>query len=255
MQREALRVRARKTKHVRLTATPPEAGEASEPRASWLGFRLPLEMLIAPARAFADVTPHPKWLAAYALIVASGLAGLAMSTPAVTHLVAVTKPPDGFLGKPAAEIAEYTKAALENMALEQFLLPLYWIGLTATVLTTIARFKGKDTSFRVYVALAANCLVPTVFGNLLGGVAVAAHPAASYHDLRSIEIALPDNLALLADPTNAREIFFLAAFDVFALWSTILLAFGFAATTPVKFETALGVSFALLLVLAVFPAW
>ncbi len=228
--------------------------DSSDARPSWLGFRLPLEIVIAPTRAFVALKVGPEWLTAYALIVASGLAGLALSAGALAHIVAVIPPPVGVAGGTPAQIVTAAKAVQEAAALQQLLTPLFAIGLTATVLTTISRFKGQDTSFRVFVALAANCLVPTIFGNLLGGAATAIHPASSYHDLRSLVVALPDNLALLADPHNPREIEFLGAFDIFTLWSTILLAYGFAATTPVKFITALGVSFTLLLVLATFSS-
>lgn len=235
---------------MRLSPTP----DSTDARASWLGFRLPLDIVVAPARAFAGVAATHEWLTAYALIVASGLAGLAFGSGALAHLVSVIPPPNGAAGLPAPQVADAVTATLEGTALQQLLTPLFWIGLTATVLTSIARFKGQDTSFRVYVALAANCLVPTIFGNLLSGAGVAFHPAASYHDLRAVEVAFPDSLALFADPQNTKEIAFLGQFDVFTLWSTFLLAYGFAATTPVKFNTALGTAFTLLLVLAAFSS-
>jgi hypothetical protein len=81
---------------------------------------------------------------------------------------------------------------------------------------------------------------------------VAIHPPASFADFRAIYTALPDNLAVFAAPNNPRETDFLGRFDVFTLWSTILLAFGFAASAPVKFVTALSVAFAITFALALF---
>jgi hypothetical protein len=233
---------------VKLSPSP----ETHEARSPWLGIRLPLDVVIAPARAFPEIAASREWLTAYALIVASGLAAVAWSAPALRHLAGVVHPPFGAAGRPAAEIVEAGNALIADAALQQLLTPLFAIGLTAMVLTTIARFKGQATPFRVYLALATNCLVPTIFGNLVTGAAVALHPAASYHDLRAFNVAAPDNLALFASSTNPKEVGFLGSFDIFTLWSTILLAFGFAATTPVKVSTALAVSFSITLALATY---
>jgi hypothetical protein len=129
---------------------------------------------------------------------------------------------------------------------------LFAIGLTSTVLFVVSRLKASTVPFNVYVALAANCLVPTAIGSLLAGIATAAHPAASFHDFRGFITALPDNLALFADPAHANEALFLGEFDVFTLWSAILLAYGFAAVTPVKLTTALALAFALTLASSIF---
>ncbi len=216
------------------------------------GLRLPIETLIAPARAFAEIPATPEWLLAYAILVVCGGISLALTLPAVSHVVLASPALLDDVGKPAAKIAEDMRSFVSVNVAEQVFSPLFSIGLTATVLTIIARYKGKDTSYRVYLSLAANCLMPTAIGAIVGGIAVAIHPPASFADFRAVDVALPDNLAIFSAGNNPRETAFLAHFDVFTIWSTILLGFGFAATTPVKFGTAISVAFAIALVLAIF---
>jgi hypothetical protein len=225
---------------VRVSPTPESPGA----HAPWRGLRLPLDILIAPARAFAEIQLYPEWIFAYAIVVASGGIAFALILPAFSHVFLASPSLFDDVGKPASQImADLQGFVYLNMA-EQVLSPLFAIGVTATVLTSIARFKGKDTSFRVSVSLAANCLVPTAIGMLLSAAAVAIHPA--------VYVALPDNLAVFAAANNPRETDFLQHFDIFTLWSTILLAFGFAATAPVKFVTALSVAFGITFALALF---
>jgi hypothetical protein len=233
---------------VRVSPTPESPGAQAPLR----GLRLSLDILIAPARAFAEIPANPEWLLAYAIVVASGGIALALTLAAISHVVMVSPGLLDDVGKPAATIMADLQGFIYINIAEQVLSPMFTIGLTATVLTAIARYKGKDTSFRVYLSLAANCLIPTAIGILLSAAAVAIHPPASFADFRTLNIALPDNLAVFSAADNPRETAFLAHFDVFTLWSTILLAFGFTATTPVKFVTALLVTFGITLALAIF---
>jgi hypothetical protein len=225
--------------------------EAPGERAPWLGPRLPFEMLTAPAQAFRHIVAHPEWLSAYALVLAAGLIELVLIAPASGHLKAILPPPDGMAGTSPAEIKSQLSVFFADQAIDQAVAPLFAIGLSATVMTTVARFKGTPTPFNVFVALAANCLIPTALGSLLSGGVAALRPAASYHDFRALAIALPDNLAVFANPAHTSESLFLAGFDPFTLWAAILLAYGFAAVVPVKFVTALALSFALTFVFSV----
>ncbi|MBD5635506.1 MAG: YIP1 family protein [Candidatus Eremiobacteraeota bacterium] len=235
---------------MRLSPTPETPGA----RAPWLGLRLPFEMLTAPRRAFADIVARPEWLSAYAVLLVSGLVYLSLIAPASIHLETVLPPPDGFSGKTALDLKSEIGLFLTNEAFAQAISPLFAMALTATVLGAVARFKGVALPFTAYFSLAANCLVPTALGSLLSGTITALHPAASYHDYRALVTAVPLNLAVFADPARTNEALFLGGFDLFALWSAVLLAYGFAAMVPVKFGTALGISFGLTFAFAVIPA-
>ncbi len=215
------------------------------PRAPWLGLRLPVEILISPKRAFADILVRPEWITAYGVLLVGALLYFAMTGPAYIHLHCSPTTDGAPVAKtPAdvkAELNQFVTASAVNVAI----LFLVEIGLTAMVLTSVSRFKGATTSYGAFASLAANCLVPSAIGNFLSGAAAALRPAASYTDCKALVTALPDNLAIFANPAHTNEVLFLAGPDVFTIWSSILLAYGFAALAPVKFATALAVSFAL----------
>jgi hypothetical protein len=207
--------------------------------------RLPVEILISPKRAFADIVVRPEWVTAYGVLLVGALLQFALIGPGALHLHCVPMPdgtpvpktPDAF----RTELNQYVTDGAVNVAI----FSLVEIGLTAMVLTSVSRFKGATTSYGAFASLAANCLVPSAIGNVLSGAAAALRPATSFTDCKALVTALPDNLAIFANPAHTSEVLFLAGPDVFTIWSAILLAYGFAALAPVKFVTALAVSFAL----------
>ena len=127
--------------------------------------------------------------------------------------------------------------------------PVAWL-ITALVLTTFARIRGTATSFSVQFSLAANAGIPAALGSVLQGLAVRLHDPSSYHTIAQLALALPLNLAVLAPHGTDREIAFLSTFDVFTVWSLILIGYGFAALARVRLVTALSLSFAVALGLA-----
>ncbi len=219
-----------------VTAAPPQRF------AAW---SIPRDIIIAPARAYASLLAQPAWLPAYAIILICALISIALIAPAFIHLIVTVYPDAGAAHTPAAR-AEANRSLLVQVALQQsVIVPLVTIGLTATTLTVVARLKGKPTTYAAYFALMANCLVPTAIGTLVSALGVRLHDPASFHDWRAVAVAVPDNLALFANAKNEREVLFLGQFDVFNLWSYLLLAYGIVALTPVRLTTALALAFGL----------
>ncbi|GAC1620367.1 MAG: hypothetical protein NVS4B5_12160 [Vulcanimicrobiaceae bacterium] len=216
------------------------------------GLSLTRDIFIKPARAFAKIRETHEWIVALGIIAALSTLSAILIGPALLHLAAVTPPPPGQSQphSPAA-IAAAQKGLLGEYALRQIMTPILTVLLTASALTTVARFKAKTTSYITYVALAANCLLPAVLGDFLSGLAIRAHDPTGYANLHSLVVALPTNLAVFSNAHNDAEVSFLSRFDLFSVWSSLLLAFGFAALTPVKVATALAVAFGLELVFAI----
>jgi len=216
----------------------PESEVERPPRA---GLALPLDIVIAPERAFARIEKRPEWLAAYAVYVVLGLTTVAMLGPVLVRIGALFSAVD----PTAALQAPTARETLIIATLEQLITPLIMIGLSATALTVIARLNGSQAPYKLFVALAANCLVPQALGDLLRGTIVWLREPASIADLHSYMVALPDNLAVFAGANNTRELEFLGSFDLFYLWSFVLLAFGFARFAKVRLWIALSLAFAL----------
>ena len=216
------------------------------------GLSLPRDIIINPAAAFAKIAATREWLAAAAVIALLSVATSFLIAPALIHVAAVTPPPPGeAVPHTPAAIAAAQRGLMSELALREIMTPLLIALLTASALTTVARFKAQATSYVTYVALAANCMIPAAIGDLASGLAIRAHDPASFANLHALVVALPTNLAVFANPANDAEVSFLSHFDIFGVWSSLLLAYGFAALTPVKFATALVLAFGLAFVFAI----
>jgi hypothetical protein len=224
---------------------PSPAPKAGRPPRVGLG--LPRDILIAPGRAFAAIGANPEWLPAYLVIAVVGLLSVALMGPAI---VSVLSSPTADGSAPA--IPHEAKAAaavstqlLTGAALQEVFIPLLMIGLTASALTIVARLRAQTTPYLQFVSLAANCLIPTAISTLINALAVRAHEPTGFHDIRSLLLPVPDNLGIFADPHNDREVNFLARFDIFDVWSYVLLGFGVANFTQIRLTAALAIAFAL----------
>lgn len=225
----------------------PDAGAQAPFRAA---LALPRDILIAPDRAFAAVTATGAWLPPYAAIVLLGVAAGFCEWPALAHVVATVPDASGNVPRGAAALEASSRSVLANVLVGETLTPLIFIGITAMVLTVVARVKSNATRYGAFAALAAACLIPSALGDFLSAIVVRAHDPSTYHDYRSLLLALPDSLGVFAAKGNENELFFLSRFGLFDLWSYALLAFGIAALVPVRFTTAVILAFSLELALS-----
>jgi len=220
----------------------PEAEPARDPRARLVVLR---DILVSPGRAYAAILETRSWLPAYLLVVASGLAGLALSAEALTHVALLTQHADPSSHLGPHEVKTATQTFLTNSALFEVVQPLLAWGVTAMAFSSVARFKGHTIPYRAFFALAAVCSLPEALGNLLDGIGIRLHGATAFPSLKALAVAVPDNLAVFASPGNDREVVFLSSFGIFEIWSAVLLAYGFVAFAKVRPVTALAVAFAL----------
>jgi hypothetical protein len=209
------------------------------------GFSLPRDIVFAPSRAFLTIAKTAEWLPAIIVIVLLGLATTALATPAFVHISEVATLATTHHAASAAQTRDATSELLLGVGYDVIFIPLLIAAFTATTLTAVARFKDPQASYVRYFALAANCLVPSALGNFAHALAVGIHNPASYNDLRSFQVALPDNLGFFAAKGNDKELDFLARFSIFDAWSFVLIAFGFSAFSGIRFTTSLIIAFVL----------
>lgn len=230
---------------VNLIPTPKADCERTPVRPRY-GLSLIRDIVVAPSVAFEKVAASQSWLPTYLAIVVASLVATALYTPALLHIASVTPPPPG---EPApttpSAIADASRKLVLAYAFGQAIMPLALMLLTASALTTVARFKGVAASYTLFLSLAATCMIPSVIGGLISAVLIRFHDPASFRDLHSLIVAAPTNLGIFATPGNDRELAFLAHFDIFDIWAYVLLAFGLAKIVPVKFTTALVIAFGL----------
>jgi hypothetical protein len=219
----------------------PSSG-ADNQRPGRANFRLPWEIVVAPARAFDRIPLTPEWLLAIAIVtVLEGVAAYA-SFPAQAHVLLV-------LSRTLGTQKLTTGTVWENTVLP-CTIAVVKIMLTATALTLFAgtRDVKKMIAYPAYLALAANCGIIAALGDFLVGLADALRNPASFGDIRSLDMAFPVNMTIFADPSSPEQALFLTHFGLFTVWADIVLAFGFAKLANVRLVSALVFVFTLELV-------
>ncbi len=220
-----------------MTSPTPRA-EDEKPKRS--NFALPLDIIIAPARAFERIAANPEWLIAYGLIIVLLMCAEALSFPADLHvqnLLALAE------HRPAETIGE----AMGLVVFDSVASTLFGImipTMTISVIATVRDIKNVP-ALPAILSLVANTTVIAAIGEVLGGLAIRLHDPASFTSLRALDMALPIKLSFLASPSNEAQVYFLRHFGLFDLWMQIVLAFGLVRL--VKFD----LTFALVLVFTI----
>ena len=119
-----------------------EPAQGEKPRA---GFALPLDILIAPQRAFRTIAATREWLPAALVIVVLAAIGTALIAPAVAH-VAKAQLIANQHGHPSdKELAGAARTDIVLTFLSGTVLQVFPLTLTAMVLSTAGRLKGQTT--------------------------------------------------------------------------------------------------------------
>ncbi len=219
-------------------------------RSPFVRLALLRDIIIRPRRAYDAILTTRSWLPAYAIVVACGFFDLALSSPALTHVMTLAARHDPSSALRGAGTAAARKDLFLNSALFGFLQPVVQWSLTAIIAAMVARFRRLTVGYGTFFALAAVCSVPGALGSVVDGIAVWLRPPASYASLKALAAAAPDNLAVFASLHNDREVVFLASFGLFDVWSTVLFAYGLVAFTKMRVTTALGIAFGIAVIVA-----
>ncbi len=222
----------------------PTVLETKPERPPRVGFALPRDILIAPARAFAEIAATHEWLPALLIIAVSTAVGITLLLPAELHLIDVQARSDPSLSNAsAAQLASMHQSVIAQNLLTGTLSQVLVCSLIAFALTTAARIRGLATPYAAFFSLAANCSIPMALGTIVQGAIVRLHDPATITNAIQLLTAYPLTLASVAPLTNDRQAQFLSEFDPFFLWSFVLLGYGYAALTATKLQNALFLSF------------
>jgi hypothetical protein len=219
----------------------PAYGDIPEPRPpERAGLSLLADILVAPARAYATIAATRAWLPAFIVVMTLTVVGALLLAPALEHLITIDPT---LAGSSPADIKTMTGHAVADFLQSQVIgILVLWLW-TAAVMTTLAR-TGPRT-FGLYFALAANTALPAALGNFIFALVISLHDPHAYANLSQLNRAVPDNLAVFEPHDKDRAVGFLASFDLFTLWSTLLLAFGVRAIGNVRLLWALIAAFSL----------
>lgn len=213
------------------------------------GFSLPLDIVVAPARAFCTIEATREWLPAYVIIVALALLQLYLLAPGLAHVIAV----QAHAGAAAAPARTAMLAEIMSQVVLGTVGPFVMWGFVAMLLSAAVLGTGGGLGrFATFFALCMNCAVPAAIGGVVSALAVRLQDPAAFRSVSDLLLAAPISLAALRPHGGAREIAFLGYWDAFTLWSLVLLGYGFAALSKVRpvpallFALAIGLSFALM---------
>jgi len=212
----------------------PAPSEPADQPAPRRGLLLLADVFVAPKRAFATVAATHEWLPAFVLVALAQIAAEWLLAPAVVHVQNVMAP--------AGPKATLAGTFAVNAVTQTLIWLMMWIW-TAVILAAVS--GSGPRAFRMYFALAANTGLPAALGSLLFALVVHAHDPASFTNFAQLNRVVPDSLALLEPRDNDRAVAFLASFDLFTLWSMLLVAYGLRYLGKVRLVPALITAFTL----------
>jgi hypothetical protein len=226
-----------------------------------------VDIIIAPNAAFERIRQVPVWGWAFLVAALLGVAGSLLVGPAIVHAMetslpaqlaandAISKlPPDQQQKQIALMVGVSKGIARFSWA---FIPPgLLLVGLIQALLMLIANAATRgDGTFKKFYALSITVsVVGSGLSSLVLGLIVMLRGASSFETTSAVAGALP-SLALLAPGAKGALAGLLGAINVFALWSTALIALGMNRVGRIPGGAAWATAIIMLLLTACFAAY
>jgi hypothetical protein len=222
-------------------ATAPIPGSSAEPQAAISPFGRIIGVLFSPKSTFEDISRKPTWLLPLSLlailgaVVAVGLnqkmnwgeyvSQQIEKSPRAAQLSAEQKEKQIEVG---AKFARYSVYIFGIPA------PLVIVFIVAGVmLGAYNLFGGANLNFTTALGIVAHAYVPVILGNILFLVVLFLKPSGTL----DLDNPVATNLAAFLPEGSAKWLEALGKnIDIFAIWITLLIAIGFAATNPKKLK-------------------
>ncbi len=197
-----------------------------------------IDIVIAPNAAFARLHEAPVW--GWALLVASllGILGALLAQPAIIHGLERSLPAQ-FAASPqiAALPPEKQQTAIANaLAVTKAITQFSWIG-TPIIILIIGLIQGlimlianaitrSEGTFKRFFALSITVTIVGIgISSVIVGLIAELRGAGSFDDPAAVA-ALSPGLVMLVPGAHGKLQAFLSVLNVFAFWSTALLALG-----------------------------
>jgi len=201
-----------------------------------------VDIIIAPARAFATIAGSSPWVVAYLVSIVLAVAGIELAAPALLHVETLI---DKDFAAKLHSTPRFAAIYFFDLGIHTTLDVFFSCALTALVLTFSTKRDAVPRRLAVFFSLALFANIPSAIGQLLTGIATALRPAASYDTLSRFVLAFPDTLAVLVPHGSERELSFLGSVDAFTIWSTILVGLGYASIAKLPIWRGIAIAFAI----------
>ena len=206
-----------------------------------------LNTFIAPSKTFSDLSRNASWWGPYLLLALATFFFVMTMDRQIgfeqisKNEIAKSSRAEQFDKLPADQKAQQmhmTVAITRNISYATPVLALIAYLIMAGVLMGVFNFgAGTSVPFKVALAITVYGSLPWIIHAALG---IASMMAGVDKDGFDVKNPLGSNPAYFMDATGNKFLYGMAsAFDIFAIWSVVLIGIGFACNSKVKKSTAI----------------
>jgi hypothetical protein len=193
--------------------------------------------LFAPAETFADIARRPDVLVPLILFIILGYVTMFVSFSHIDfdatiaqQMEQVKKQNPNMSDADVDRMSAFPKAIMKVM---QFIAPLIgaaWWAILALILFGAFRMMGADLGFKQAFSATLYAWIPLILFSIISTIVIVMRPEPV--NLMSMATLVKSNPAFLVDMQQQPVLFsLLSAFDLFTIWTIVLLIFGFAAAS------------------------
>lgn len=233
--------------------TEPVAADAPTPRQSNVLQRF-AGVLFAPAETFQEIARRPDVLWPLLVVVLFGYLTTAVIVPHIDMSSIYAQQAEAMKKRNAnldqedlERIQRFTAASTKIASFVMPALMIAWYALVAAVLQFAFRLMGGQGTYKQAMSATIYSWTPLLILSVITSVVVLARGT---FDPMTAQTLVKSNLAFLVDLKEQPALFsLLAALDVFAIWTIVLLVFGFAALSKLSWKMSAGIIVSLWLAL------
>jgi len=188
--------------------------------------------LFSPVRTFRDIAKRPDLIVPMALIFVISLASVAVMVPRLDYDAMRDRMEAQQKKNPNLSPEQQEKAMRIGIAVAKGAMwtsPFFglgWLAIMGGIYLLGIRLAGGEGNYAATLAIMLYAQMPLVIRRLLNDIILVTKKAV---DPEKAQMLLRSNLAFLTDmKTNPAGWASLAALDIFAIWSVILMIIGFA---------------------------
>jgi len=207
-------------------------------------------VLFAPAETFEDIARKPDVLAPIALLILIGIASTVIMVPRMDFetMIRTQMQQSGRQMKDAEmdRAVRFGKAFATTTAYASPVLALAFYVIIAGVFLLAFRLFGGEGNFTQALSVTLYSWVPLELFTIILALVAFSHGSI---DPATVATVVKSNPAFLVDFTEQRVLFaLLSSFDVFVIWTLILLTFGFSAVSKLSKRVSAAIVFSLWIV-------
>jgi hypothetical protein len=214
------------------TDIPAAAPAPAEPKPN--PFARMIGVLFSPSETFASIARRPDWVVPLLTILLIGYVGTFIVLPRMDWDAITAMQEEQMRKNPNVsqeqidQMAKMTKAGGKVFGYVAPVVFVIWYLLVAGVLLLTFRLTGGQGTFKQAFSVTLYSWMPMLLGSIVGTIVILAR--GGLFDPTYAATLVKSNPAFLVDiKTNPVLFALLASFDIFTIWTVVLLIIGFAA--------------------------